>query len=321
MKILDKLKIYFATIHIKYLMFSFSITSLLTIFILLIFIVDFNKDPYAHNNSMDLNNKNKSHAISPTKFQPVNNKKSIHNFNRNYEVTQTSQIANQIRIPVLAYHHIDSIPSNVDIRSYYVTPTMFEQQLRYIYDKRYKTITPKEFYEILQSGKNPKQKTIMLSFDDGHYDNYKNAFPILLKYHMVGVFYIYTNRLFISKEQLQEMSEAGMIIESHSASHTDLTRIADNARMDFELVGSKLSLEKITGKRIVSFAYPGCAANEYVRYLLSEADYKLGFSCGKGIDHSMSNRYMISRVHVFNDLASFQKRLSGVWEATRYDRE
>jgi hypothetical protein len=48
---------------------------------------------------------------------------------------------------------------------------------------------------------------------------------------------------------------------------------------------------------------------------VGSAGYKLGFSCGKSIDHRFSKRLTLSRLHAFNDMESFKKALSGILEA------
>ena len=229
-----------------------------------------------------------------------------------YDVPPAPQKANSVRIPVLTYHHVAPLP-NGSARDYFVSPKIFDEQMAYLAEKNYNILTPKEFYDILQTGKNPKQKSVMLTFDDGNKDNYDNAYPILLKYGFTGVFYVPSNRRGISNSQLKEMSNNGMTIDPHGKTHMLLSKITDPAVLYDELVVSKINIQNITGKTSISFCYPGCEYNGTVTSTLASNGYLLGFSCGESIDHRIGSRFVLSRMHVYNDMANFKSILSGVW--------
>ena len=239
---------------------------------------------------------------------------NIDNFDQDYDYEPVAQAKGTVRIPILTYHHIAPLPSSASARDYYVSPDMLEQQLFYLKIKNYKTLTPNEFYDQLATGQNPAQKSVMLTFDDGNLDNYENAFPLLKKYGFVGVFYISANRLSISSSRLKEMADAGMIIDSHGRTHIDLTKETDTGVLYSEIVGSKSKLEGITGKTVNSFSYPGCAYNGQDLADVRSAGYLLAVSCGKSIDHKISGRLALSRMHIYNDMENFKKRLSGIFE-------
>ncbi len=235
------------------------------------------------------------------------------NFYSDYDIAPIQQTTGTTRVPILMYHHIEEVPeSGSDFaKSLYVTPEIFEQQLAYLVKKNYKSITPKELYNLAKKGENPSQKSIMLTFDDGNSNNYTNAYPLLKKYGFTGIFYIISNKKLISIEHLQEMAVGGMIIDSHSATHADLSRTRSANKLYTEIVGSKHTLEKITGKEIYSIAYPGCVANRNTYRYLPQGGYLIGLSCGKDIDHSPSRLHALSRRHIYNSIESLKDILSG----------
>ena len=95
--------------------------------------------------------------------------------------------------PVLLYHQVNPLIN--------VTPTIFEEHLEYIASK-YKTFTYTEAYEyVALYGKLP-ERSLLITFDDGYYDNYKEVFSLLKKYNIKATFFI--NTLFISKEERLE---------------------------------------------------------------------------------------------------------------------
>ena len=236
------------------------------------------------------------------------------NFGMDYDVPLTEQAKGTVRIPVLMYHNISAQPDNNKTRHLYVTPEMFEEQMAYLVRKNYRSLTPKEFYDILKSGKNPEQKSVMITFDDGTYGHYQNAFPILKKYGLTGVFYIPSSKSAISRQKLREMSDNGMIIDSHSATHADLTKLTDDASFANEIQNSKFALQAATGKQVLSIAYPGCVAKSKAIAWTQSSGYLLGFSCGKVIDHRFSQRFVLSRLHIYNNFENYVRRLSGYYE-------
>ena len=238
------------------------------------------------------------------------------NFDEPYDYPLVPQAENTVRVPVLMYHHIANIPQDKKSQPYFVTPEMFEKQLQYLNEKGYKAVTPYEFYQLLETGKNPDQKTVMLTFDDGNYNNYEYAFPLLKKYGFVGVFYVCTRSLGIPYSKLKEMSDAGMVIDSHSSTHVDLAAIHSTELLTSELLNSRVTLENLTGKEVYSLAYPGCGTSSTVISVASSSGYSIGFSCGKSIDHTYGGRFFLSRMHVYNNFENFKKRLSGIYEWT-----
>lgn len=122
--------------------------------------------------------------------------------------------------PWFLYHHIGDSGVPTD---------WFEEHLKNIWFLNMKTLTNREILESLEkSGKIPKN-SVTLTFDDGYYDNYKNAFPLLKKYKMKATLYLNTayveseeNRKFryLSWKEIEEMSSSGVFdIQLHSHRH------------------------------------------------------------------------------------------------------
>lgn len=89
--------------------------------------------------------------------------------------------------PVLLYHQVNPLIN--------VTPELFEEHLIYI-ASRYETFTYTEAYDyVKENGKLPVN-SLLITFDDGYYDNYKVVFPLLKKYNLKATFFI--NTLYIS---------------------------------------------------------------------------------------------------------------------------
>lgn len=251
------------------------------------------------------------HTRLPSPPIVINNE----NFGIDYDYPPIEQTKGSVRVPILNYHHVAQLPASGSARDYYVSPQMFEKQMEYLKAKNYKTLSIQEFYDLLKTGKNPTQKSVLITFDDGNSDNYKYAFPILKKYGLVATFFVTSNRSGITSGQLQEMVLNGMDIGSHSRTHQDLTKLSDEDAQS-EIVGSKYDLESMSQSKVKAISYPGCVANQENINLARSAGYILGFTCGKKIDHWPSNYYTIQRVHIYSNMENFKQRLSGIVEYT-----
>jgi len=237
------------------------------------------------------------------------------NFNSDYPYAPKGQVSGTVRIPILEYHRVEPVPNvSSSTRALYVSPEVFEQQMAYLASNNYRTVLPLEFYNILQSGNNPTQKTVMITFDDGSRGQYEYAYPILKKYGLVAVFSINSGSKFLSDAEIRTMSDNGMSIESHTVSHGNLSTHTDPGYLWYQTAGDKQNIEAITGKQVSAITYPYCVANGTAISIVSGAGFNLGFTCGKGIDHTLRRRYLLERVFIFSDLENFKKRITGNWE-------
>lgn len=90
-----------------------------------------------------------------------------------------------IELPIIMYHSIlkDTSRSN----KYIITPSEFEKDLQYLQENNYHTITLSELISYVYDDTPLPSKPILLTFDDGHYNNLGYAVPLLKKYNMKAV--------------------------------------------------------------------------------------------------------------------------------------
>lgn len=79
------------------------------------------------------------------------------------------------------YHSLlrDSSQQN----AYVISPDLFESDLRYLMEHGYTCIVMQDLLDYVYDGKDLPEKPIILTFDDGYYNNYVYAFPLLEKYN------------------------------------------------------------------------------------------------------------------------------------------
>ena len=214
-------------------------------------------------------------------------------------------------ILVLNYHKIDNLHHSLA-----VTVRDFEAQMRYLKENNYTAITPDELYSCLAGDTKLPENSVLITFDDGYEDNYLNAYPILKKYGFKATIFVITGFVdvypdYLTWEQIREMNENGIDIESHTLSHQSMTDLSDS-ELKAELVNSKRALEDRLGHVIEYIAYPTGAYNLHIARLVQEAGYKAAFTIKYGNVDENSNVYALERVPVFhteNTNKSFLERL------------
>ena len=149
-------------------------------------------------------------------------------------------------IPILMYHHVNEHKGDMVT----VSPTDFARQMAYLKDN-FNTVHLGELLSYLNNGKRFPPRTCVITFDDGYYDNFAYAYPVLKKYNLKATIFIITSRLgeerksgeisnhyqsnlegslkgcagksaesFLTWGEVREMEESGLIdIQSHTLTH------------------------------------------------------------------------------------------------------
>ncbi len=208
-------------------------------------------------------------------------------------------------VPVLNYHKVDNINHSLSI-----SPPEFEEQMQYLHDNGYHTITPDQLVAYLKYGSTLPEKPIMLSFDDGYLDNYTNAYPIMKKYGFTATIFVVTNLVgrdprFMNWDQAREMQQEGFVFGSHTVNHVVLTKLSSEEALN-ELVDSRLEIEQQLGKPPLYFAYPTGAYNMQIEDLVRRAGYKAAFTIRYGQVGQDSNIYALERIPIFKGQKTFR---------------
>jgi peptidoglycan/xylan/chitin deacetylase (PgdA/CDA1 family) len=126
------------------------------------------------------------------------------------------------------YHTIEpeDSPRLLEEEKFYnVTPEKFEEQLKYLKDNGFGTVTIKQLIDSERDGELPPTP-VMITFDDGHISHYQNAAPILKEYGFTAVFFIVVNDIGkkdrVMWDEVCGLFSDGMDIGSHGMSHKRL---------------------------------------------------------------------------------------------------
>lgn len=202
-------------------------------------------------------------------------------------------------VPILCYHNISNGKDGKE-DLLHISDKQLNEQLRYLHEDGYATITPDELYAYMNGSAPLPSKPVMITFDDSHEAHFTIAIPVLNKYHYKGVFFIMTVCLnkpgWLTDKEIREMSAQGHIIACHTWDHTNLA-LHPNYHLNEQLIQPKKQLEKITGKTISYFAYPYGVWSEKAIKDLKETDYIAAFQLDKP-QYSTDPNYTIRRIMV-----------------------
>ena len=252
------------------------------------------------------------HAASTTTINDIRQERAV-----SPGATPTSS-PRSVRVPVMIYHsvrpHIEGESALED--AYDVTPELLEQELSYINNHGFTSITFADIAAYFDAGTPLPPKPVILSFDDGWRNQYVYAFPLLKKYGIKGTFFIFTNPLDYKKphwmtwEEVSELDRAGMEIGGHTRTHPILTALATDALLDHEITGGKQILEKHLGHPITIFAYPFGSSNMHIEDRVQHAGYTLARRVRHGVWNDPEHRFEFRGVLSTDNLADFEKVLN-----------
>jgi peptidoglycan/xylan/chitin deacetylase (PgdA/CDA1 family) len=183
------------------------------------------------------------------------------------------------------------------------------------------------------------ESTIAITFDDGYRDNYEQAFPILIESGVTATFYviagliannkikptrpIYDGLEMMTKEQIVEMSNAGMEIGSHTWSHCGLRNV-DKKTLRYELETSKKYLEDLLGREVTSFCYPNGEVpinipESELFNLFNELGYTNSTTARWGCITNQSQPLRLNRqiIEAFDSSEEFMRKLNGSYDYMR----
>lgn len=223
-----------------------------------------------------------------------------------------------LRVPILVYHYVEDVTDERDTlrRSMATRPYFFEEQLRYLKNNGYVSITLSDLRRALAGRAILPERPVVLTFDDGYRDFYTDAFPLLKKYQMKSINYIIVNHIGrsgnLTESQIREMLESGLVeIGCHTLDHVYLPKEKlEEARR--QIVECKKQLEGRFGVVVNHFAYPGGYLNDRVKSLVGEAGFETAADTVPGVVPSLDKVYNLRRLRVGNlDQAAFGKHLLG----------
>ncbi len=234
-------------------------------------------------------------------------------------------------LPIIMYHSI--LKDDTKSSCYITSLVSLEKDLIYLKDEGYTSITQEVLIDFLKNGEDLPEKPILLTFDDGFYNNFLYVIPLLEKYEMHGVFAIngeftqtrtesfdgeidtpnpaYSYASFreiakVNRENKAEFSNHSFSLHKNSPQRHGATKkdgetfesyrnvfLSDTAKME------KMMYEK-GGIKVQSYTFPfGFYCEESIA-ILNSLGYKIAYSCEEKVNLIEKNTVGVTVLGRFN---------------------
>lgn len=228
-----------------------------------------------------------------------------------------------IELPVIMYHSV--LKDSARIGKYVVSPQSFESDLAFLKSNGYEAVTVSDLIDYVYNDKPLPKKPVMITFDDGYYNNLVYAAPLLEKYNMKAVISVigrysdeYTrtgeknpNYSHLVWEDVRELSKSGVFevqnhsydLHSMSKSRSGSMKNSWESAEDYKelFTGDTKRCEQLLnaiGIKAECYTYPfGTYCGEAEKYI-RDMGFKASLSCTEGmncITHDKDCLYLLKR--------------------------
>lgn len=213
----------------------------------------------------------------------------------------------EVALPVLMYHGVLKSRSG----TYIVSPAQLENDFKAIKDAGYTAVTVEQIVNYVDGVANLPPKPILITFDDGHYNNMYYALPLLKKYNLkavlnvIGKFSDFSatsgdidnpNYSHVTWDEVSQLAGGGVMeIGNHTYNmHNYKPRYGiaqKSGESDADYVKALRSdvgkLQRIlfesTGKQCVALAYPFGKYSALAEQTLVQMGFRVMFTCNEGV--------------------------------------
>lgn len=213
-----------------------------------------------------------------------------------YKPAPTAQKTDKVQsVPILMYHQLGDGPNTL-----YVRDSEFYEQMNYLKEHKFRVISLSEAVRKMQN-REPLDKTVVITFDDGYETFFSKAFPVLKAYRFPATVFIITKQMedgwYLTWEQSRQLYAGWMEIGSHTNNHPWLANQSKDIYTD-EIFGSKKIIEEQLQVPCEVFCYPGGSYNNAVSNTVKEAGYLTAVTTVHGKASINGNQYQLSRIRV-----------------------
>ncbi|MEE0265757.1 MAG: polysaccharide deacetylase family protein [Acutalibacteraceae bacterium] len=238
-----------------------------------------------------------------------------------------------VRLPIIMYHSISK--DSKQQGKYVIDPSKLENDLITLKEKGYTTITIQQLIDYTENKCDLPDKPIMLTFDDGYYNNYLYAYPLLKKHRckaVISPICYYTEQYSNANEvlspsyshctwqQLEEMQKSGYVeIQNHSYNlHSQNGRLGIQQRSDEsdneykEVITKDISQAQDMFKQHLkitpnAFVYPFGIMSDSSEEILKGLSFKCTLICEEKVNTITKDKnslYMLGRYLRTNDMSA-----------------
>ncbi len=211
-------------------------------------------------------------------------------------------------VPILCYHSIDDSGSVLS-----VSEVLFRRQMNHLKTHGYRTMPLPMLCHALVERQPLPPKTVVLTFDDGFRNSHSVVLPTLKRLGFTATVFVVTRHIgsrlawirtddvpdleLASWDEITEMSEAGLDIQSHSVTHPNLCHLKFEQVRE-EIQASKEEIEQRLGKAVTLFAYPYGEFTPEIERVVEELGFVGAVTLAVGRTRSGDAPFSLKRMNV-----------------------
>ncbi|GLI39250.1 polysaccharide deacetylase family protein [Geobacter hydrogenophilus] len=218
--------------------------------------------------------------------------------------------------PVLMYHEVTAASEqDKAVRktnpAYCVTLDAFRRQMEHLAAGGFRSLS---LDDLMAGDTGPSG--VVITFDDGWDNNHGTAWPILTELGLTATIFVVSGFMgqpdYLTWEQVRELADAGISIQSHTVSHRPLGLLADG-EIRTELEDSKKAIEDRIGRAVNHISMPQGVFDRRVIEMAAQAGYRSVSTSEPGVRHRGGNPAVLGRINVSGsyDLATFGRIVAG----------
>lgn len=229
-----------------------------------------------------------------------------------YEDSFTAAADSQegVRLPVIMYHGLLKDPKLQG--KYVISPDLFEQDLQYLQANGYTAVGIEDLLKYVDGKDTLPEKPVLLTFDDGYYNNYHYAYPLAKQYKMkivispVGAYMDkaeeendpHPTYSYITWKDMQEMAKSGFVefqnhtynLHASKGGRMGTKKVKGESQEDYEallredLGTMQKRMEEYLGQEPPCFTYPFGAVSEGEPAIIREMGFRCTLTCESRIN-------------------------------------
>lgn len=230
----------------------------------------------------------------------------------------------EINLPIIMYHSV--LKDGTRHGKYVISPETLASDLDYLEKEGYQTIVISDLINYVQNGAALPDKPVMITFDDGYFNNYVYAYPLLKERGMVGVVSIIGSQTELFTENGQENAYWSHLKLEHLLEMKGVFEVMNHS-WDLHEYGERHGCLRIAGQESISvyenmlihdteqtqsllekagfakpicYTYPFGACSEESERILKEMGFLCTLSCEEKINKISKNAEDLYELGRFN---------------------
>lgn len=217
-----------------------------------------------------------------------------------------------IPLPVVMYHGL--VREKKYQNKFFIDPKLFESDLVYLKENNYTPIFVSDLIAYVDDGVPLPERPVLITFDDGFYNNYLYAYPLLREYNMKAVISVLGNLSdkyskindrhpyysYLTWNDIRELGASGYFeVQNHSYNMHEHGKGSRRGSMQKQgesleqyrnalindVGGMQNRIYEVTGQRPTAFAYPFGFISSSSKDILKEMGIRSTFSCAEGLNY------------------------------------